>query len=443
MRLTLINQFYTPDISPTAHLCASLAEHRAALGDNVTVLTSRAGYLSPVSQSPEKSLVKVLRLWSTCFGSRSKLGRLMDWLTFYLPAAWAAATMPRQDVIIALTTPPFIAMAGWLHKLIHPSTRLILWNMDVYPEALERTKLIKPHGLAAGIMRAVNRLMFRRLDHLICLDHAMAELLLSQYSPLSRSVAHSIIPNWEAAELFPPPGLAASQDSSGEADVRESRSAPPARLDDSPLTPALSPEYRGEGAGALADQLAGKFVILYLGNAGFGHEFATMIQAAERLRGEPAVFLFVGGGALRPWIAGQCAARRLSNILLSGYVPKSQTPEVMRRADCALITLENDMLGVMSPSKLHANLAMGLPVIYVGPAGGNVDAAIARFGCGISLRPGQGDELAAFIRSLMSDPARASELKKLAREAFKQAYCDVQTLPQFDRVLSDGVRAGV
>ena len=43
MRLTLLNQFYTPDISPTAHLCASLAEHRAAKGDDVTVVTVAAG----------------------------------------------------------------------------------------------------------------------------------------------------------------------------------------------------------------------------------------------------------------------------------------------------------------------------------------------------------------------------------------------------------------
>jgi hypothetical protein len=45
MRITIINQFYPPDLSPTAHLAASLAEHRAALGDEVTVITGRAGYV--------------------------------------------------------------------------------------------------------------------------------------------------------------------------------------------------------------------------------------------------------------------------------------------------------------------------------------------------------------------------------------------------------------
>ena len=45
VRLTLVNQFYAPDISPTAQLAASLAEHRAEQGDRVTVVTGRAGYL--------------------------------------------------------------------------------------------------------------------------------------------------------------------------------------------------------------------------------------------------------------------------------------------------------------------------------------------------------------------------------------------------------------
>jgi glycosyltransferase involved in cell wall biosynthesis len=391
MRLTLINQFYTPDISPTAHLCASLAEHRAELGDDVTVLTSRTGYLAAVSNEQETDKVKIRRLWSTRLGSRTAFGRLIDWLSFYIPAFWAAVTLPRQDVIVAMTTPPFIALAGWLHKRLHRTPRFILWNMDVYPEAVERTRLVKPGGLVSRVMRAANRVIFRQLDHLVCLDGAMAELLLSQYMPHDRAVPHTVIPNWEQARLLP------AED-------------PPARPDD-------------------------QFVVLYLGNAGYGHEFHTLIDAAQRLRDEPVTFLFVGGGAQRPWIARQCEQRKLANIVFQDYVPKSQTPATMAKADCALITLEDPMLGVMSPSKLHANLAMSLPVIYVGPRRSNVDEAIERFGCGVSLRPGDAEGLVFIVRELMKNRGKHAELRQRARKAFEEAYCDFRTLPQFDRVI--------
>src|SRR3546814_11110641 len=82
------------------------------------------------------------------------------------------------------------------------------------------------------------------------------------------------------------------------------------------------------------------------------------------------------------------ARRKLTNGLMHGYVPKEQTPAVMAGADLALITLDERSLGVMSPSKLHANLAAGLPVLYVGPPGSNVDEAIERHDCGPSVREG-------------------------------------------------------
>jgi colanic acid biosynthesis glycosyl transferase WcaI len=263
--------------------------------------------------------------------------------------------------------------------------------MDVYPEAAERTRMVKSGGIVSGIMRWANRSIFRRLDHLVCLDRAMADLLLSQYMPPDRSLPHTVIPNWEQAALLPPEG-------------------PPRRAD-------------------------AKFVVLYLGNAGYGHEFHTLIDAAARLRDEPVTFLFVGGGALRPWIARQCEQRKLENIVFEEYVPKAQTPATMAQADCALITLEDPMLGVMSPSKLHANLAMSLPVIYVGPRHSNVDEAIERFGCGVSLRPGDADGLAFIVRELMKNREKHADLRQRARKAFEEAYCDFRTLPQFDRVI--------
>ena len=119
---------------------------------------------------------------------------------------------------------------------------------------------------------------------------------------------------------------------------------------------------------------------------------------------------------------------RLTNVVLRGYVPKEQTLSVMKAANCALITLQDFALGVISPSKLHANLAMGLPVTYVGPPRSNVDEAIETFDCGISLRHGQTQELVEYIRRLARSPRLALEATGRARQAFETAYCDVRTL---------------
>ena len=123
--------------------------------------------------------------------------------------------------------------------------------------------------------------------------------------------------------------------------------------------------------------------------------------------------------------------------MLRRYVPKEETPAVMAGADGALITLDERSLGVMSPSKLHANLAAGLPILYVGPSGSNVDEAITASGCGRSLREGDVDGLVDAVRGLRDDPkARAR-----ARQAFEDRYCDEATLPRFDAILDAGPTA--
>ncbi|MEI6236037.1 MAG: glycosyltransferase family 4 protein [Planctomycetota bacterium] len=400
MRVLILNQFYVPDISPTAHLAASLAEDRAARGDQVTVMTSHGGYVAPhepvvLGTKPNPN---VIRLWTPEFGKSSHLRRLVDYASYYSLALLRTATMPKQDVIISLTTPPFIALAGVLHKAAHPDTRLILWNMDCYPDVVERTKMLSRGGFISALLRRINRMIFERIDHLVGLDTAMVELLRSQYG--SRTLPATIIPNWENAALF-------------------------------------SEENRSKSNACKIAHAGTKFTILYLGNIGYGHSFETVLDAAELLRNESVQFAFYGGGARAYALEKSRLARGLDNVVMHSYVKKEYTPALMASADCALITLRDDALGVMSPSKMHSNLAMRLPIIYVGPETSNVDDAIKRFACGVSLRHGQSEELAAFVRTMIADKNALEAMRSRARHAFDEAYCDAKTLPLFDAVIKD------
>ena len=408
MRITVVNQFYRPDIAPTAQLAASLAEHRAALGDEVTVVTSRGRYAGGTSvaaaggggRAGSRGVPRVRRVWTPSLGKSNLVKRLFDYLCFYLGAAWRMALLPRQDVVVSLTTPPYIALTGLLHKVLHPSAKLVLWNMDCYPDVAVRAGLLRSCAVPARFLRRVNRVMFRRLDALVALDTAMRDLLMSQYAPAPDRPPATIIPNWEDLAFFP--------------------------------AGAASPPW----AESEALGLRGRFVVLYLGNAGTGHAFETALDAAERLRDEPVVFLFVGGGSRSGWIRAEKERRGLDNVVLREYVPKELTGSVMASAGCALITLRDEALGVMSPSKLHSNLAMGLPVLYIGPQGSNVDDAIRWFGCGVSVRHGDVAAAEQFVRQLASDAAARNELRARARRAFEEAYCDARTLPQFDALLA-------
>ena len=67
---------------------------------------------------------------------------------------------------------------------------------------------------------------------------------------------------------------------------------------------------------------------------------------------------------------------------------------------------------------------MRLPVIYVGPPRSNVDEAIKRFDCGVSLRDGDAEGIVRFVERLLAEPAQRTFYQQRAREAFDAAYCD-------------------
>ncbi|MDZ7675248.1 MAG: glycosyltransferase family 4 protein [Acidimicrobiales bacterium] len=392
-RLCLLNQFYAPDISPTAQLATSLVEHRAALGDECTVVCGSGGYAEATDRRTLDQSVRVRRVWSPNLGRNRVISRASTYTTYIAAALWTLLRMPRQDVIVVMTTPPFVYLVALAHKLRRRDTRVVLWSMDVYPEVAERLRAVRETSLLSRLLRRLNAWALPKLDSVIVLDGAMARLVEDAGAPAEQ--VH-VIPNWERAELY------------------------------TGASPTVWDGYHRLG-------LDDRFVVLYLGNIGLGHHFDTVVAAAPELDRDGVTFLFVGGGP--KWEALQRETAHIDNIVLHPYVDKDQTPAVLAGADTSLICLQPEALGVMSPSKLHGSLGMGLPVTYVGPEGSNVDEAVDRYGCGISVRPGDAADLVDAIRQWRDDPARLDEAAANARKAFLDTYCDEATLPQWDALL--------
>ncbi|HEX4941880.1 MAG TPA: glycosyltransferase family 4 protein [Actinomycetota bacterium] len=410
MRVTIVNLFYPPGLAPSGHFAASVADHRAALGDDVTVVCGTGGYLGGTEREGRSpgpaSGPRVLRLWTPALGKANTARRLGDYVTFLVSAVARLLFLPKQDVVIALTSPPYIVAAAVAHRLLHPRTRVVLWSHDVYPDAAEAYGTIRTGGVLSRVLRSVKRWLLRRVDHVVAVDPAMLHRVLAGYAR-DGAPDGSVIPTWEPMALFP------------------------------------GKDQRPKRWSAYDDpDLVGRFIVLHLGNLGFGHRTDTIADAAASLADEGVTFLFVGGGARFPELAEEARRRDVENVRFRGYVPKEQTPSVLAGADCTLISLDDRSIGIMSPCKMNASLAMGVPVIYSGPEGTNVDEAIARYRCGYSLRQGDVSGLADAIRLLRVDRVLASELSRNARRAFEETYSDLSALPRFDALLENLTSSG-
>jgi glycosyltransferase involved in cell wall biosynthesis len=230
-------------------------------------------------------------------------------------------------------------------------------------------------------MRGVSRGVLRRADAVVTLGEEMRDRCVAAGASPERT---HVIPNWaDAATLCP------------------------VAHGGNPLRSALA-------SGA-------RFVAMYSGNMGRGHDVETLLEAARLLRDREGIaFVFAGDGAKRPIV--EAAARELPNVRLAPYQPRERLRESLSAADVHLVALSREVEGLAEPSKLYGIMAVGRPALYVGPPRAEVARTIQRTGCGRCVANGDALGLAAAIAQLAGDPTACNEMGERARRALELQY---------------------
>src|SRR2546426_662852 len=202
VRLFFINRFFHPDQSATAQMLTDLAEGLAVPGTAVTVLTGRLGYLGGETAVPCEEQYKgvtVRRVWSTRFGRQSALGRLFDYLSFYLASVWAAAQTKDVDCVVVLSDPPILSVQAVLLGRLK-GWKTVCWLQDVFPEIAVRAGTLR-EGFRARLLRWAANWSLRKSDRVIVVGRCMEQYVLAFGLQRDRVV---LIPNWaDGDELTP------------------------------------------------------------------------------------------------------------------------------------------------------------------------------------------------------------------------------------------------
>jgi UDP-N-acetylglucosamine:LPS N-acetylglucosamine transferase len=199
MRTLFLNQFYVPDVAATGQLLADVAQELAAQGHEVHVICSRHAYSGGAERFPAEGVVNgvyVHRVGATGFGRRTFIGRTMDYFSFYVTAAWRALWLPRVDVCVSLTTPPFISLIGLLLSKLK-GTQNVIWVMDVYPDIAVAYGALRRKALMYRLLTRLNRLLYRNAAAVISLGEVMTERLQALGAP--SNILHTVH-NWVPGE---------------------------------------------------------------------------------------------------------------------------------------------------------------------------------------------------------------------------------------------------
>ena len=366
MKILLLNQAFYPDIVSTAQHLGELAAALAEKGHEVTVVSGRRAYDDPGKLFPAHEMwrgVRICRVFSTRFGKQAKWRRAADFASFILSCCARLLFLPRQDVVVALTTPPLISCIGaWRAKLWR--AKFCYWVMDLNPDEAVAAGWLRADSLAGMMLERWSRFSLRRADKIVALDRFMRDRIIAKGIAPGKIV---VLPPW-------------SQDH----DVRF--------------------DAAGRERFRQAHGLQDKFVVMYSGNHSPVHPLGTLMQAAERLKDEKSItFCFIGGGSEFKRVRRWTEAGKRSNVLCLPYQPLAELSVSLSAADAHAIVMGDAMLGLVHPCKIYNVLAVGAPVIYIGPRPSHVTEILDQLGdeypC-IQVAHGEADMLANQIQNL-------------------------------------------
>lgn len=377
---------------------SDLAGRLTELGHEVRVLTALPNYPTgrvfqgyPRFHAREtRDGIRVTRCWILPFHGLSLLRRLISYTSFALSSLIIGSVEGGpEDIVITESPPLFLAVAGWLLAAVKRA-RWILNVSDLWPESAKYIGMMKEEHMAYRALRALARWLYRK-----------AWLVTGQ----SKEIVEQIAKETPEARVY--------------------------HLSNGVDTGVFSPERFSQEVrtGYLKE---GEVGFVYAGLHGLFQGLDQIIRVAQLLKGEPVRFLLFGDGPEKESLEMRARNLGLDNVDFYAPVPHGRMPDILASMDAALITLRSQIVGAV-PSKIYEAMASGIPVLLV--AGGEAARVVADNGCGLAVRPGDTDALAAAVRRLASDSEMRRRLGAVGRAVAQASFNRERIARDFEAVL--------
>lgn len=389
--ILILSQVYVPDPASVGQHMHDAAAGLAARGWPVRTLCSARGYDDPTRKYPPRETldgVQVRRMPLSSFGKKSIATRLLGQALFLAQITFHGLCTPRLGAILVSTSPPMCAVAALAVALVR-RVPVVYWAMDLNPDQAIAMGLFKERSLPVRAFNVLNRLILDRAHAIVALDRFMAERLNRK-----RDVSHKLA-------VFPP----WPHDDHIESIDHERN------------------PFRREHS------LDGKFVVMYSGNHSPANPLDTLLNAARSLQHrEDIVFMFVGGGNGKKQIE-RAIADGATNIRSLPYQPIENLRYSLSAADVHVVSVGDDVVGIVHPCKIYGAMTVARPVLTFGPVPSHVSDLVQRYDIGRHHAHGDVDGTVRSIEELaaMSHAARAeigARAKRIVEERLaKRVLC--------------------
>ncbi len=376
MHVLFLTDNFPPEVNAPASRTFEHCREWVKAGHTVTVVTCAPnfpkgkvfdGYRNKLWQTETVEGIRVIRVWSYITANEGFLRRVLDYQSYMLSAIVASVFVRKVDLIIGTSPQFFTACAAYVVSR-YKFRPYIFELRDLWPESIKAVGAMK-NERAIRFLEWIEMFLYRKAAKVVSVTRSFKDILVRRGIDGGKI---EVITNGVDISQFKP------------------------RPKDPELTAKLG--------------MTGKFVAGYIGTHGLAHGLETLLEAAERLRGQDFVFLFLGDGARKEALKQMAAEKKLDNVVFIDSVSKADVARYWSLLDVSVIHLKKtDLFTTVIPSKLFESMGMGLPVLH-GVEGESADI-VREEGAGIPFEPENADELCAALQRLKSNPDELDEFR--------------------------------
>lgn len=380
--------FITDNFYPEGNAIASRVYERACYwvewGHKVTVITSAPnfpegkiypGYKNKWYQIEIIKGIEVVRVKTFIKSNKGFFLRIIDFLSFMIPAFLAGLIQDKPDAIAA-TSPQFFGAISACILSKFKSVPFLLEVGDIWPASIVGVGAMR-ESLFIRFLEKIEMWLYKFSNKIIVVSPFFKEDLIERGVPKNKI---EVILNGVDLSKFTP----------------QTKNI------------ALSKKYNLN---------ENSFVVGYIGTLGMAHGLHNVLMVADILKEVKNIkFIFVGGGAEREKLITIAKKMQLDNTVFIPPQPKERIINFWSLCDIALVHFRNSpVFSASIPSKMFEAMGMGLPIVLCGPRGA-ASQIVLNDNAGIWVHPEEPNKLAEAILSLFHDK------KKLNCFAKESAY---------------------
>ena len=330
MKITLITQYYKPEMGAPQNRLYEMCSGLKALGVEMSIITGMPNYPTgkifdnykgKCAMSEMVDDIPVKRYWLYASNTKNVIPRILNMLSFSIMVIFALPYLIKRknDFIIVESPPLLLGLSGWLLSKLS-GAKLVMNISDLWPLSARELGAISGDGIAYKVLESIEGFLYRK-----------SKFCMGQSQEIVDYIA-----DHGAKEVYL-------------------------------FRNGVDPSRFSQTEKVFSD--ASKPLILtYAGLLGFAQGIAGICKNID-FKSINAEFHIYGAGGEQEEIEKFLTENPDNGIYYHGKVSREEIPNVLALSDCTLIPLVKNIYGAV-PSKIYESMASGLPIMFSGEGEG-------------------------------------------------------------------------